>query len=255
MVPITSVLLQPRLFLSRYNLSVLLGSSAGSPSSPEEHNHMQMLFIHWANDFCNHIFPINPALCPIRKVRVVICDCERCLGTFWKVNPESWRGVSFGNCILGACSSSLLTNSWWIPPQMWLGASPRFQEAVKSKNKLHNEHRNYKPYFPHGSVPTGILMFFFSSHNPFTISGFSRNHRRKSLPHFLFEMLVRNPEGIQMAHESSFPSAYSSSLGVFSYFPFKTFQALAESKAPQPHGWQCQILTNWSVRGAKCVLE
>lgn len=53
-----------------------------SPSSPEEHNHMQMLFIHWANYFCNHFFPTSPASCPIPKVRVVICDCERCLGTF-----------------------------------------------------------------------------------------------------------------------------------------------------------------------------
>lgn len=76
------------IFLFRYNLSALLGSSAGSPSSPEEHNHMQMLFIRWANYFCNHIFPTSPASCPIPKVRVVICDCERRLGTFWKVKSR-----------------------------------------------------------------------------------------------------------------------------------------------------------------------
>lgn len=80
----------------------------------------------------------------------------------------------------------------------------------------------------HGSVPTGIVVLFFSSHSPFTIAGLNRDHRSKSLPHFLFEMLVRNPEGIQMAHETSFPSAYSSSLGVLTYFPFESFQALAE---------------------------
>lgn len=59
-------------------------------------------------------------------------------------------------------------------------------------------------------------------------------------------MLVRNPEGIPMAHETSFPSAYSSSLGVLTRFPFESFQALAERRVPQPQGWQCQTLTNRS---------
>lgn len=54
-----------------------------------------VLFIHQANDFCSHICPIKPASCPIQKVRIMICDCERCLGTFWKVNPQSWHSVSF----------------------------------------------------------------------------------------------------------------------------------------------------------------
>lgn len=91
-------------------------------------------------------FTVSLSLCPIQKVSVTVCDCERCLGTFWKVNAESWQNFTFGNCILTVCSS-FLTNGWWILTQMWLVVYSRFQEAIKSKNKLNNEHPNDKPYF------------------------------------------------------------------------------------------------------------
>lgn len=120
-------------------------------------------------------FTIRLSLCPIQKVSIIICDHERCLGTFWKVNPVSWQNFSFVNCILSICSS-FLTNSWWILPQMWLVAYPSFQEAVKSKTKL-----NYKPYFLY-ICSTGIFILFFSSPNPITtIARLNRNHRSKSL--------------------------------------------------------------------------
>lgn len=125
------------------------------------------------------LFTISLSLRPIQKVSVIIRDREKCLGIFWKVNPESWQNFSFGNCILCICSSYFLTNSWWILPQMWLVAYPPFQEAVK--NKLNNEQHNYKPYFS-CICSTGIFMLFFSSQNPITtIAGLNRNHRTKSL--------------------------------------------------------------------------
>lgn len=120
------------------------------------------------------------------------------------------------NCVLWTCNSSFLANSCWIPPRCDWGQS---QVAVKPKNKLHHEHHNHKPSFSPGSVLTGIFMLFFSSHNPFTIAGLNRNHKRKSLARFLFESQVRNPGEYKWHTKPHFPHSPQQQLGSAQLLP------------------------------------
>lgn len=79
-------------------------------------------------------------------------------------------------------------------------------------------------------------MLLFSSHNPFTIAGLNRNHRRKSLPSLSLWNAGQKPRGNTNGTRNLISlTPCSSGLGVFSYFPFKTFQALAEGGEAHRH--------------------
>lgn len=97
-------------------------------------------------------------------------------------------------------------------------------------------------FLPHGSVLTGIFYALFQLpqplHNSLGSIGTTGGNLFLTLCLKCWSETRGNTNGTRNLISLS---PYSSSLGVLSCFPFKTFQALAEGRAPQ-----CQMLTNRS---------